>query len=195
MTYPQYDYGQQPHDPSQQGQYPQQPGYSPAQHPGYQQPGYQQPGYPNDPYGQQQQYGQQPAYGGGPTPQERSDAATAQYLGLLGLAAIVPSFIGPLIYRGNQGLRSAFVRQSATNALNFHLSMIIYAFGGSLVLCLLGIVLAFATMGFGALISVLIYPLIFGIIIWQVIASCIGGSHAGRGEVYSYPGAIRMIKD
>lgn len=202
VTYPQYDYGQQPQDPTQYGQYPQQPGY-PAQpgyqQPGYQQPGYQQPGYPSDPYGQSQpQYDPNAyyaGYGGGPTPQERSDAATGNYLGLIGLAGIVWGLIGPAVFRSNQGSRSAFVRESTTNALNFHLSILIYTFGGSMVLCILGFVLAFATMGIGFILSLLAYPLVFGMMIWQAIASGIGGSRASRGEIFSYPGAIRMFKD
>lgn|GEM_PF-1446011 len=200
MTYPQYDYGQQQNDPTQYGQPPQQPGYGYGPPPGYQQPGYQQPGY--DPSGQHGYPAGQPGYPPhgdpaytypsgqfGVTPQERSDASMACYLG----AAF--GWIPPLIFRVNSGARSRFVRECTTNALNFHLTMLIYTFGSYILLCLISVVLGFLTAGVGFVAWLLIIPAAIGLLAWQIAAGCIGGSKANRGEVHAYPGAIRMIKD
>lgn len=197
VTYPQYDYGQQPQDPTQYGQPPQQAGYGYGaqpgypQQPGYQQPGYEpmgQPGYPpqGDPYAYPP--GQQPSQFG-VTPQERSDAAMGCYLGALF------GWIPPLIYRLNAGARSRFVRECSTNALNFHLSVLIYMLGSYLLVCLISVVLGLMTGGIGFISYLLILPVALGLTAWQITAACIGGSKANRGEIHAYPGAIRMIKN
>lgn len=129
-----------------------------------------------------------------PTPAELSDAATANYLGILG-------FLGPLIYRAIAGERSAYVKASATAALNFHISIAIYSFGMAIVLgVVVGILVGLAgsvgiTFGIGVGFALLLMMLLgLGLSVWSIAASCIGGSRAGRGEIYSYPGSFRFIK-
>lgn len=116
-------------------------------------------------------------------------------MGLIGIAGIVWGLIGPAIYRSNQGSRSAFIRESTTNALNFHLSVLIYTFSGFIVICVVGTLLAFVTAGFATLLYFLWWPLVFGMGVWQAVSSAIGGSKASRGEIYAYPGAIKMFKN
>jgi uncharacterized Tic20 family protein len=134
---------------------------------------------------------------GGLTPQERSDAAAANYLGLICLASPLFGWIGPLAYRSGAGTGSAFVLASATAALNFHLSALIYFGVAMLTGCVLGIIsgvlgLAGVSISITAMLCFLAGGL--GMMAWQIVASCIGGSHANRGEIYRYPGSLRLVK-
>ncbi|WP_158645499.1 DUF4870 domain-containing protein [Stackebrandtia albiflava] len=183
MTYPHHHYDSSPPDPGSYGQYQ---GYPDG---GYIPPGYPPPGHP--PYGAYQQ----PGYGG-ITPQELSDAATANYLGLACLLSPAFGWIGALVYRNNAGERSQFVRSSATNALNFHLSILVYLVAGFIGMCAVSVILGVLTPdGVGFLVWFLVVPLVLGLLIWQIVASCVGAAHANRGEVFRYPGAIRMVKN
>jgi uncharacterized Tic20 family protein len=115
-----------------------------------------------------------------PSPAERSDAALGNYLGALGV-------LGPLIiFLANSGRMSRWVRLSLLEAINFHLSVLIYSAG----LSLLFVVVAIVTCGLGAvLFALLVVP-------WalSIVYSLLAGQAASRGELYEYPITIRMIK-
>ncbi|MGH8794072.1 MAG: DUF4870 domain-containing protein [Stackebrandtia sp.] len=129
------------------------------------------------------------------SPKERSDASTANYLGLLFLAGPF-GWIGPLIYRGNAGAKSDFVRRSATAAMNFHLSLLIYEFSAFVVLCGVGVFLFISDNLIGALATYLVLLAVsISETVFGIVSSVKGGSHASRGEIYGYPGALRLIKE
>jgi len=112
------------------------------------------------------------ASAGGPDP--RSTAGLAHYLGVLG-------FIGPLIiYVMNNGPEAdPFVKDQSTEALNFHLTILI---GWVIVM-----VITVVTCGIGGLLMFILWPV-------EIIFSILGGIAAGKGEWYRYPVNIRMIK-
>ena len=104
----------------------------------------------------------------------RSTAALAHYLGVLG-------FIGPLIIyaMNNNPQADPFVKDQSTEALNFHLTVLI----GWLIVSVLTVV----TCGIGALLMFILWPA-------EIILSIMGGVAAGKGEWYRYPVNIRMLK-
>jgi len=109
------------------------------------------------------------AMGGPGSPQERSQAALAHWLGLLG-------WIGPLIIYMTSNDKGPYVRYHATEALNFHLTMLI----GSLI----SGVLMFVCVGFIT---------IFIVLGMSIVYSIMGAQAANRGEWYRYPVSIRMV--
>jgi len=116
---------------------------------------------------------------GAPSPTDFSDAALAHFLGLLG-------FLGPLIIMMSRGERSRWVRDNAVEAVNFHLSFMIYTLVGGFLLT----VVTCVTLGFGAILFVLLF------VPWTVtlVCSIMAGTAAQRGRFYRYPMTIRMIK-
>ncbi len=72
-------------------------------------------------------------------------------------------------------------------ALNFHLSMLIY--GGGLLI--LGLILLVSLVGILLLPVVLIIGLV--VVILQVVASIVGAVRASNGELYRYPLNLRLI--
>lgn len=102
----------------------------------------------------------------------RAWAAAAHLLPFLGL-----SFIAPLIIWLIKRDEDAFVELHGREALNFQISILIYAFVSAiLILVLIGIVL---------LIALAIFVLIF-----QIVA----GVKAATGQLYRYPLTIRFVK-
>ena len=106
-----------------------------------------------------------------------SQAAMAHYLGA-GLLLVTCYFgwVGPLIIRSGQGATDPFVRDQATEALNFQITIAIAGIiSGVLLLVLIGF---------------LLLPLVW---LAGVILGFIGGQAAAKGEAYRYPFAIRLV--
>ncbi len=128
---------------------------------GYGQPGpFGAPGYP-------------PFAGSSPT--ERNWAVGAHLSGFVA-AWFALGFLGPLAVLLVQGDNSPFVRRHAMEALNFNLSILIYAIvSAALVIVVIGIVLL---------------PIV-GVI--YLVSSIRGAIAASRGEDYRYPVTIRFV--
>lgn len=121
---------------------------------------------------------------------ERSPSTSLQVLshvsGLVTLVGI-PSVVGPLVmwllYRQDPA-----VEPHAKAALNFHLSMLIYAVAGVIVL----ILLVFTIVG------ILLIPLLLfvglGLVLFEIVASVIGAMRASEGTLYRYPLAMQLIR-
>lgn len=143
--------------------------------------------------------------GSGPAPHitERQWAAAAHLSALLlailtswlvGVAGVVAAGTIYLLKRGD----SAFVAAHAAEALNFNLSMLIYACAAVAI----GIALAGATvltLGLGAILTlpaalVLLLALAAIALMWLVY-SIIATVKAWNGEAYRYPLSIRLIAD
>ena len=152
-------YGQQP--PPQQPPYGQQP--------------YGQPAYGQQPYGQPPQpYGQTPGPDG-LTPDERTWGGAAHWSALVS-AFVALAFLGPLLVMLVKGNESPYIRRQAVEALNFQLSMLIYA--------AVAFVLLFLLIGF------ILLPIVG---IWWLVFTIIGSVKAANGELYRYPLTIRMV--
>jgi len=100
----------------------------------------------------------------------RQQAALAHYLGLIG-------FIGPLIIYVTSADKDPFVKDQATEALNFHLTVLI----GWIVVLVLSCVV----------VGLFLAPFLW---IGEIVLSIMGGMAASRGEWYRYPFNIRMVK-
>lgn len=111
----------------------------------------------------------------------RTYALAAHLSALLSLFVGLP-FIGPLVvYLVKKD--DPFVRAHAAEALNFNLSVMVYAAGLLIVGLLLLIVLV------GLLLWLLLIPL--GVA-WFIL-TCIAAAKAGDGEMYRYPLTIRFV--
>ena len=108
--------------------------------------------------------------------------AVAAHLSALLSLVIGISFVGPLvIYIAKKD--DPFVRRHAAEALNFNLSVLLYA----IVLGIATFVLIFVVVGLA-----LIPVLILGFIAWIVLV-CFAAVKAGQGEEYRYPLTIRLV--
>ncbi len=114
------------------------------------------------------------------SPQDERLWATLAHVG--GLVVPFASLIVFLIYKD----RSQFVRLHAGEALNFHISMLIYEIAG--MVTVFG--LAIATAGVGLL---LIFPVLIGAGIFALVMMIQGAIAANQGHPYRYPLTIRLV--
>ena len=115
------------------------------------------------------------SYAQPPQPMSPSDEktwATLVHIGSLFLNILAP-LIGYLILRD----RGPFVRSHTAAALNFQISLLIYA--------LVGAALAIVLVGF---------VILFAIAVLNLVCSIIAAVKASRGEWYQYPLAIRFVR-
>jgi len=111
----------------------------------------------------------------------RTWALAAHLSALLSLVIGFP-FVGPLVvYLVKKD--DAFVRRHAAEALNFNLSVMLYA----IVLGVATFVLIFFVVGLA-----LIPVLILGFLAWIVLV-CLAAAKAGQGREYRYPLTIRFV--
>ena len=111
----------------------------------------------------------------------RTWALAAHLSALLSLVIGFP-FVGPLVvYLVKKD--DPFVRRHAAEALNFNLSVMIYA----IVLGIVTFVLIFFIVGLA-----LIPVLILGALAWLILV-CLAAAKAGQGEEYRYPLTIRFV--
>jgi uncharacterized Tic20 family protein len=145
------------------------PGYG-APPPNYPPPG----GYGPPPGG----YGPPPGYGapggynaGAPTSDDRTWAM------LCHLSFFVFGLLGPLIVMLTKGKESAFVRDQAVEALNFHITVAIAAFVSAiLILVIVGIFL------------------IAAVFIGAAVLTIMAAIAAYNGTAYRYPLTLRLVK-
>ncbi|MBI4939233.1 MAG: DUF4870 domain-containing protein [Actinobacteria bacterium] len=91
-------------------------------------------------------------------------------------AYVALGLIGPAVVMATMGQRSAFVRRHAVEALNFNISVLIYA--------LVSGVLAFVLIGI---------PLLVALAVLYLVTTIQGAMAANRGEEYRYPLTIRFV--
>jgi uncharacterized Tic20 family protein len=110
-------------------------------------------------------------------PQEERNWAVAAHLGSFVAAYLALGFLAPLAVMMMAGRRSAYVRRHAVEALNFNLSVLIYAgISALLVFVLVGI------------------PMLVAVGLLYVVAVLFGAAAASRGEDYRYPLTIRIVR-
>ena len=93
------------------------------------------------------------------------------------LSYFVLALIAPLIILLTVGKESPFVRRHSSEALNFHISLLIYV--------LVSFVLILVIIGIFMMIAVFVFGLVMTII---------AAIKAGQGEDYRYPLTIRLVK-
>ena len=92
------------------------------------------------------------------------------------LSYFVLALIAPLIIMLTAGKTSHFVKRHSTEALNFHISLLIYAVVSAvLIIVLIGIFLLIAVAIFG------------------IVMTIIAAIKAGQGEDYRYPLTLRLV--
>jgi uncharacterized Tic20 family protein len=117
----------------------------------------------------------------------------ALLLHLSALAGLIIGFffVGPLVMWLVKKDESAFVDRHGRAAMDFHLSMIIYAVGGGL---LIGIIAIF-TLGIGVLLLlpvIILVAIAYGIVL--VVFPILAGVKANQGHEYDYPLSFRMLR-
>ena len=119
------------------------------------------------------------------SPGASSDArnwAMAAHLSALVAAFVALAFLGPLlVYVVRRD--DPFVRAHATEALNFNLSMLLYAVVGGAMLALLIILV----------VGLLLLPLVIAAGIAWIVLVVNAAIKASRGEPYRYPLTIRFV--
>ncbi len=112
----------------------------------------------------------------------RTWALVAHLSALLSLFIGFP-FVGPLVvYLVKKD--DAFVRRHAAEALNFNISVMLYA-----------IVLGIATViGLIFIVGLLLLPLFLVLAIVWIVFLCLAAAKAGQGEEYRYPLTIRFVR-
>lgn len=112
----------------------------------------------------------------------RNFALAAHLSALLSLFVGFP-FIGPLVIWLVKK-DDPFVHAHAREALNFNLSVMLYAF----VLAIVGLLLLIVLVG------ILVWLLLIPLGIAWLVLICIATTKAGQGEAYRYPLTIRFVK-
>lgn len=112
--------------------------------------------------------------------------AVAAHLAWLVTFAGVPPPIGPLVVWLVKRNDHPFVDDQAREALNFQLSILIYAIVGAL----LAVVLGIATLGVGFL-AVIPVAIAFGLVV--LILPIVAAVRASEGDRYRYPLTLRLV--
>lgn len=108
---------------------------------------------------------------------EKNWALFAHLGTLVGYTIGVGNFIVPLVIWLSKKEESDFITQHAKESLNFQLSVFIYMIvAGLLSIVLIGI------------------PILFGLIITDIVCVVIASMKADKGEFYRYPITIRFVK-
>ncbi|TAK68934.1 MAG: DUF4870 domain-containing protein [Actinomycetota bacterium] len=160
-------YGQNP-----PGYQPPAPGYQAPPAPGYAPP----PGYQQPPPG----YG----YPAGEAPLSPSDERMWAMLAYVG--QLLLSFLAPLLILLIFGKRSAFVKDQATEALNWIITIAIFMIPAYILAIIF--VVVFAPLG------VLLFLAIAFVAIGSLVFTIIGAVKSYGGEAYRYPYSLRLIK-
>lgn len=117
----------------------------------------------------------------GPTADNRNLGVAAHLSALVAFAG-VPSFIGPLVVWLLHRDHHDFAAEHAREALNFNLSLLIYAVAG--------VALSVLTVGLGLI--VVVPAAVIAAVAWFVF-TMIATQRASQGELYRYPLTMRLI--
>jgi len=104
-------------------------------------------------------------------------AAIAHFSALSGYLIPLGNVLGPLVVWLMKKDQSSSVTAHAKDALNFHLSMLIWMTAAAV-----------------ASIFIIGIPILFALAIYDLVATIIGGVKAANGERWKYPLSIELIK-
>jgi uncharacterized Tic20 family protein len=119
-----------------------------------------------------------------PPPSSDRTWQVAAHLSALVMLVGIPSVVGPLVVWLVRRQDPA-VEPHAREALNFHVSLLIYGFAATIAIVLLSIVLI------GLILAI---PVGLAFLAALIVFPIIGASRAGNGELYSYPFNLRLIR-
>jgi len=108
------------------------------------------------------------------SPSDERTWATLLHLSLLIGVALWAPLIVWLVFRG----RGPFLEHHAKQALNFHITLLIAA--------MIAVVVAVITVGLGT-------PLVFVVVIWELVLAIVAAVAANKGEWYRYPATIPFV--
>lgn len=112
----------------------------------------------------------------GPSSEEKNMAAMAHISTFAGYVIPFGGILGPLIFFLMKKDESAYIRAHAVSALNFQISLLIWAIiSGILVLIFIGVLMLLA------------------IFVMHIVFTIIASIKASSGEYYQYPLTIRFI--
>lgn len=118
-----------------------------------------------------------------------------QYTMLLHLSALAGFLIGGLFFLGPLIMwlikkDSPFVDHHGRSAMNFHLSLIIYAFAAGLLFALVAIV----TLGIGVLLLIpFLFIALIAVTVLLILFPILAAVQANKGQPYRYPLAIPLL--
>lgn len=123
-----------------------------------------------------------------PTSGESRNWALAAHLTAMAGALVggVAAFVGPLLVWLLRRDTDPFAAEHARQALNFNLSVLVYALVGIVG----GVVLTVLTVGLALLVLV---PLAGVAVVGYAVVSVLGARAASRGRPFSYPGALPLV--
>lgn len=110
----------------------------------------------------------------------------AAHLSTLIMLVGIPFFVGPLVVWAIAKDRHPFVREHATEALNFNLSLLLYGVVGTVASIVGGLIT------FGLFLIPMGALALAGVIAW-IAFSVIAAVAASNGERYRYPLTIRFV--
>ena len=119
------------------------------------------------------------------SPDEKNWGVIA-HLSALVIFVGIPSFLGPLVVWIMKKEESPYVASHAREALNFHLSMFLYAFLVPVALIVIGV----TTLGLGWLVAIPVLVVVVIYLSWQVVK---GAIQASGGRLFRYPMTIRFV--
>lgn len=125
----------------------------------------------------------------GPSPSSRNWAAFA-HLSTFSALVGVPfgNILGPLVIWLATRREDAYAERHAREALNFNLSLSLYG----LMLVVAGTVLLVVVIGLAVLLVAVLYFFVF-FFVWLIL-SIVAAIAASRGEEYTYPLTMRLVK-
>ena len=113
----------------------------------------------------------------------RNWAVIAHVSAYVGLLTGVLGFMGPLVVYLIKKDDHPFIRDQAAEALNFNLSVLLYA-----------VVLGIATfILFFLIVGIFLIPVLIGLGIAWVVLIIVAATKASKGEAYRYPLTIRFL--
>jgi len=120
--------------------------------------------------------------------ESRNWALAAHLTALAGaVAGGVAAFVGPLVVWLLRRDADPFAAEHARQALNFNLSVLVYALVGLVG----GLVLTVLTLGLALLVLV---PLAGIALVGYAVVSVLGALAASRGRPFAYPGALPLVR-
>lgn len=150
------------------------------------QPQYNQP-QPGQPYG--------PSYSYGPPQQQPMSPSDERLWGMLAyLLSILAGLIAPLVIYLVYKDRGPFVRDTAKEALNFHITAAIVALAGVIGMMFVGVITTIIFPPAGALFFIVMWLLLIGYSVAVLIFNIIGAMRANSGVLYRVPCILRLVK-
>lgn len=122
-----------------------------------------------------------PALPPGPTSDERTWATISHLSAFAGYVTLAGFVVGPLVVWLVKKDQLPFVNDQGKEALNFNISLAIYA--------LIGVALAATVIGL-----VIAIPLWAALVIGQIVFAIVAGINANNGVAYRYPLTLRLVK-